>query len=118
MYDMRCPAPRRDSDFVKLAESLKGYPDTKPRLSTFPSRRASKPSIYDVILWDARSAIESVIEAQAEREGSGRTDRSAGEDAGKVDDVEAIVEIANVALEAHGTRFFLIEIEGSGEIDS
>ncbi len=58
-----------------------------------------------------------VIEAKAEREGAGRSDGGAGEDAGKVDHVEAVVEIANIALEAHGSRFFFVEIEGSGEID-
>ena len=49
-------------------------------------------------LWEATSAIESVIEAEAEREGARRADRGAGENAGKVDDVEAVAEIANVAL--------------------
>ena len=58
-----------------------------------------------------------VIEAKAERKASGRTDRGAGEYAGKVDDVEAVIEIANVALKAHGAQFFPVEIEGSGKID-
>ena len=57
-----------------------------------------------------------VIEAEAEREGTGRCDRGAGEDAGKVDHVEPVVEVANIALQAHGARFLFVEIEGSGEI--
>ena len=41
----------------------------------------------------------------------------AGKYAGKVDHVEAVVEIANVTLKAYGSRFFFVEIEASGEID-
>ena len=58
-----------------------------------------------------------VIEAETEREGAWRGNGGAGEDTGKVDEVEAVVEIANIALQAHGSRFFFVEIEGSGEID-
>src|SRR5258706_13408022 len=34
------PAPTGEFDFVKFAESLKRYPDTKPRFSAFLWRRA------------------------------------------------------------------------------
>jgi hypothetical protein len=39
------------------------------------------------------------------------------EKTGKVDGIDAVVEIANVALKAHSARFLLVEIEGSGKID-
>ena len=77
----------------------------------------SKPCYLCCELWDATSATESVIEVEAEREGARRTDRGTGKDASEVDDVEAVVEIANVALKAHGVRFFPVEIESGREID-
>lgn len=62
-------------------------------------------------------ASRSVIETEANRDGSGRGDGGSGKDAGKVDQVEAVVKIADIALQAHDARFFLIEVEGGGEID-
>ena len=111
-------SPRRNVDFVRLGVSLKRYPDSN-RAFRIPVMTSALQnfSTYAAHLWHATSAIESVIEAEAERESAGRTDRSAGEYAGEVDHVEPVVEIAKVALKAHRARFFFVEIEGGGKID-
>ena len=107
-------SPKRNVDFVRLGVSLKRYQDSN-RAFRIPVKTSPLQnfSTYAANLWHATS----VIEAEAEREGAGRTDRSAGEYAGEVDHVEPVVEIANVALKAHRARFFFVEIEGGGEID-
>jgi hypothetical protein len=53
---------------------------------------------------------------EAEEIASGRGYGAAGEEAGEVEDVEAIVEVLCVGLQAEGTLFFFIEVDAGRQI--
>jgi hypothetical protein len=48
---------------------------------------------------------------------SGRADGAAGKKAAKVDNVEPVIQVCNIALQAEGMLFLLVELEASRDID-
>ena len=48
---------------------------------------------------------------------SGRADGVAGEEAAKVDNVEPVIQVFDITLQAERTLFLLVEFEASRDID-